>query len=82
MWQISPMIALDLARERARMLEAEAARDRLGDVLFGDPARAPGPRRLGWRPAVASVLRRLSGGADAVAAAACRAATRLEGSAA
>jgi len=76
MWQLNAMIALDLARERAREAQAAADRRRLLDQL---PARHPADRRGPGRTALASVLRVLSNGADAIAGAACRAASRLDG---
>ena len=68
--------ALDLARERSRELDREAARHRLGASLHAgaEPAR---PGRM--RTLVAMPLRMLSRVTRSLADAACTAATRLEG---
>lgn len=76
MWQIHAMIALDLARERAREAQSAADHQRLLNMLAAE--RAPRGRAPG-RAMLATLLRRVSGGADAIAEAACRAASRLDG---
>ena len=76
MWQVNAMIALDLARERAREVEANAERWRLSNVADAERdarARALSPVRA----LVAGLLLGLSTGADSVAVATCRAATRV-----
>jgi hypothetical protein len=82
MWQIHAMIALDLARERAREAEAAAEHHRLLALVADERAEHPERHRPLARVLLASTLRHLSGGADAVADAACRAARRLDGQAA
>jgi hypothetical protein len=79
MWQIYAMIAFDLARERTREAQVEADHRRLLDQVATARALASRRRTAFGRAALASLLRRLGGGADAVAAAACRAASRLDG---
>jgi hypothetical protein len=76
------LLAVDLARERTRALEAEARRDRLAHdaVTFGRGHRPSSPGRL--RAVAAAALRRVGAGADGLADAACRAASRVEGQAA
>ncbi len=79
MWQVNAMIALDLARERAREAEANAERWRLSNVADAERdarrARTMSPVRV----VIARLLRGLSTGADSVAVATCRAASRVEG---
>jgi hypothetical protein len=79
MYSMHPVIALDLARGRARTLEAEVHRRRLATMASGSaPAGAP-RRQNGLRRAVASALRAFASGAGHLAGSAGRAACRLEG---
>jgi hypothetical protein len=69
-------IALDLSRERSRELDRAAARHRMLTELAGATSLAR-PGRI--RTPIARALRSLSDAAESVSAAACSAATRLEG---
>ena len=71
-------LALDLARERARDLEREAARRRL---LAQARMTAPSTRPGGVRAVIARPIRAFSDASHAVSHAACAAASRLEGGA-
>jgi hypothetical protein len=82
MWQVYAMRALDLTRERIQ--EAEMARlARLAQETLDEERRrhaiedAVGPGRA--RRALAGALRRFGSGAESLAAAACSAASRVEG---
>lgn len=82
MWQQHAIIALDLARDRAREAQAEAARHALARAA----RHAAGTRALTApgatsrvRIALALPVRIFGDAADAVASAACTAATRIEG---
>jgi hypothetical protein len=82
MWQIYAMLALDLTRERIQ--EAETARlawqareMRDEERRRHSPKVAAAPGRA--RRALAGALRRLGSGAESLAAAACSAASRVEG---
>jgi hypothetical protein len=79
MWQVHAMVALDLARERAREAEAMARRWRRTDVAEAERLRRAPDRFAAGRALLAGLLRRLSAGADSVAIATCRAASRVEG---
>jgi hypothetical protein len=78
MLQHHPIIALDYTRERAREARAAAEADRL--VRLVAAAGKPGPRRSGSpvRTLAAAMLRRIGAGAEALASASSRAATRVE----
>jgi hypothetical protein len=79
MWLHHGMIALDLAHERMRELELEAARYRLlreGGQFETDPR----PRRASrLRAVVARPVRAFSNATHVIADAACTAATHIEG---
>jgi hypothetical protein len=79
MWLHHGIIALDLARERMRELELEAARYRLlrEGGQFETSPRSPRPSRL--RAVIARAVRSFSNATHVVADAACTAATRIEG---
>ncbi len=79
MWQVNAMIALDLARERAREVEANAARWRQSNVADAEREARRARTLSPVRALIAALLRGLSTGADSVAVATCRAATRVEG---
>jgi hypothetical protein len=78
-WQHQAVIALDLARERAREAQAAAERDRL--VREARAGRETGPRRASrrLRGLVAAPVRAFSDATQAVSDAACEAASRIEG---
>ncbi len=70
------IIALDLARQRTRELEPEAARNRLLAEHRGDPR----PSRPGLlRALVARPVRAFSNASQSIADVTCTAATRIEG---
>lgn len=80
MYGMHPVVALDLARDRSRALDAEIERRRRASVAgaeaapAGPPGRSGGPRR-----AAVMALRALATGAGSLAGSAGRAACRLEG---
>jgi hypothetical protein len=73
------LVALDLARERARDLERAATDHRLLKEAFDVRGDAPPPRRDGLRSLVARPVRAFSAVTHAVSEVACVAATRIEG---
>lgn len=79
MWYVNALVAIDIARERAREAEAASERHRLAQLVAvqrrAHPQRFVGRRRV----VVAAALRRLSTGADSLATAACNAASRVDG---
>ena len=78
MWQIQAQIALDIARERTRAAQQEALANRAKRLRAAE-ARTHGlvpPSRA--RVVAARILRAVSSGLAGVAAAACRAAARVE----
>ncbi len=79
MWQVHALVALDLARERAREAEAMARRWRVSNVADAERAARGAGRIAPGRELVARLLRGLSARADSVAAVSCRAAARVEG---
>ncbi len=79
MWMFSGLVALDLALQREREAEEQAARWRLAREVteFGHDGRSP--RRNALRAALARPVRGFSDATHAVSDAACTAATRIEG---
>jgi len=78
MYSIHPVVALDLARERSRALDAEVEWRRLASEAAG--AAPSGAHHINsLRRAVAAALRALASGAGHLAGSAGRAACRLEG---
>jgi hypothetical protein len=73
------LVALDLARERARDLERAATEHRLLKEALHVRGDAPPPRRDGLRSLVARPIRAFSAATHAVSEVACVAATRIEG---
>jgi hypothetical protein len=83
MQSMHPIIALDLANDRARAHAAQAERSRLAALAgAGSPPQRPAPRPAGGRRAAAAVLRALEAASSGLAGSAGRAASRLEGGAA
>jgi len=79
MWQVHAMVAMDLARERAREAQMTAERWRRTDVAEAERLQRANGRFRAVRTLLAGLLRRLSNGADSIASATCRAASRVEG---
>ena len=73
------LIALDLARERARDLERAATDHRLLKEALDVRGDAPPPRPDGFRTLIARPVRAFSAATHAVSEAARVAATRIEG---
>jgi hypothetical protein len=81
MFQVHPIVALDLANQRAREAEALAASRRVAALRLAELRAHPpagGHRRGPVRRTVVAALRALGSGAGSLARSACQAASRLE----